>query len=102
MDINKIMEQAQKFQSKLEEIQNKLADIEVEYTSGLDEVTAVVNGKHELLRLNISDKTYEKNNKKVLEDLIIAAINGAMRRADDKAKSEITAATGGIKMPFNM
>ena len=62
-------------------------------------VTAVVNGKHELLSLKIRPEAVDPEDVEMLEDLVIAAVNEASRKADDRLQSEMSKATSGLGLP---
>ena len=99
MDMNQIMKQAQQFQQKLGEMQGELAQKQVTSTVGGGMVTATVNGKHELIGLKIEKEVIDPNDSDMLQDLIVAAVNDAMKQAQDMIQSEMAKLTGGIKIP---
>jgi nucleoid-associated protein EbfC len=99
MDMEQIMKQAQKFQEKLGDIQSDLADQTVSSSVGGGMVSAEVNGKHELLSLKIEKEVINSEDPEMLQDLIIAAVNEAMKKAQDLAQGEMSKLTGGIKIP---
>lgn len=88
MDIQQMMQQAKAMQDKMQEMQEKLADVEVEGTSGGGVVKAVMNCKGESKSISIDDSLMDLNEKDVLEDLIKAAINDAKARSDQKLAEE--------------
>ena len=92
MNMNMI-KQAQKMQQELQE---------KEYTAaaGGGVVTATVNGKHELKNLEIDPEAVDPDDVEMLQDLIVAAVNEAMRRADNDASSSMQKLTGGLGLPF--
>jgi len=94
-DFTKILRQARKLQSQMQEMQEELARREIEATSGGGMVTAVVNGKKELVSLKI-DPQVAGEDLEMLEDLVVAAVNEAMRRADEIIKEEMERITGGL------
>jgi DNA-binding YbaB/EbfC family protein len=97
-DITKILKQARKLQSQMQEIQEELARKEVEASSGGGMVTAKVNGKKELISLKI-DPEVAGEDPEMLEDLIVAAVNEALRRVDEITKEEMGKLTGGLPLP---
>ncbi len=102
MNLGKMMKQAQELQSKMAEMQERLADSEVEGSSGAGMVTAVMNGKNELKRLKIDPSLIDPNDAEVLEDLVIAAVNDARSRVDQHVKEEMSKVTGGLNLPPGM
>lgn len=99
MDMNQIMKQAQQFQQKMGQVQEELAQKQVTSTVGGGMVSATVNGKHELIALKIEKEVIDPNDPVMLQDLIVAAVNDAMKQAQDMAQSEMAKLTGGIKIP---
>jgi DNA-binding YbaB/EbfC family protein len=97
-DITRILKQARKLQSQMQEIQEELARKEVEASSGGGMVTAKVNGKKELVSLKI-DPEVAGEDPEMLEDLIVAAVNEALRRVDEITKEEMGKLTGGLPLP---
>ena len=99
MDMDQIMKQAQQFQQKLAEMQEELAGKEVTSTVGGGMVTATVNGRHELLSLTIEKEVIDPNDPGMLQDLVVAAVNDAMKKAQEMAKSGMSKLTGGLNIP---
>ena len=99
MDMNQIMQQAQQFQQKLGQIQEELAHKQVTSTVGGGMVSVTVNGKHELIDLKIEKEVIDPNEADMLQDLIVAAVNDAMKQAQNMIQSEMAKLTGGIKIP---
>ena len=103
--IGNIMKQAQEMQVNMEKVKNELAKTEVIGRSGGDMVKITMNGKHQVNRVEI-DESVMKDDKEMLEDLIVVAINDANQRVDDVTKermSNVTSSMGlpsGIKLPF--
>ena len=102
MNLGKMMKQAQELQSKMAEMQERLAESEVEGSSGAGMVTAVLNGKNELKRLKIDPSLVDPADVEVLEDLVIAAVNDARARVEQHVKSEMSKLTGGLNLPPGM
>ena len=94
-DFGSLFKQAQEMQSKMAKAQQELGDIEVEGQSGGGMITALVNGKKELLSLNIEDEILDED-KEMLEDLVVAAVNQALQNATKAADEKMSSATGGI------
>ncbi|MFZ5774416.1 MAG: YbaB/EbfC family nucleoid-associated protein [Thermodesulfobacteriota bacterium] len=99
MDMNQIMRQAQQFQQRLAEVQEELAGRTVTSTVGGGMVTATVNGRHELLNLTIEKGAIDPQDPQLLQDMVIAAVNDAMRKAQEMAQAEMAKLTGGMKIP---
>jgi DNA-binding YbaB/EbfC family protein len=98
-NIGKIMKQAQKMQEKMLKMQEELATITVEATSGGGMVTAVVNGRSELVALKIERNVVNPDDIEMLQDLITAAVNEGIRKAQDMIQEEMSKITGGLSIP---
>ncbi len=96
MDIQKMMKQAQQMQ---EVMQKQMADLRVEATAGGGMVTVVVNGAKQLQSLTIDPEVVSKEDVAMLEDLIVAAINDAHRKADEQLSQSMSGLMGGLKVP---
>lgn len=99
MDMNQIMKQAQQFQQRLAEMQEGLAQKQVSSSVGGGMVSATVNGRHELVSLTIDKEAVDPNDTQMLQDLVIAAVNDAMRKAQEMIQAEMGQLTGGIRIP---
>ncbi len=107
MGMGDIMKQAQKMQEKMQKIQDELADLQVEASSGGGMVTVVANGKQEILEVRIDKQVVDPEDVEMLEDLVVAAVNQAMEKAQELANDEMGKAAGdmlgnlpgGFKMP---
>jgi DNA-binding YbaB/EbfC family protein len=97
-----MLKQAQKLQSKIFKLQDELADKTVETTVGGGMVKAVANGKQELLSIKIEPEVVDPNDVQMLEDLIVAAVNDALKKAQEMVTEEMTKLTGGFKIPGMM
>jgi nucleoid-associated protein EbfC len=86
MDIRAMMKQAQKMQ---EQLQKDMEELRVEATSGGGMVTVVTNGAKQLISLKIDPEVVSKDDVEMLQDLILAAINDAHRKADDQLKKKV-------------
>jgi DNA-binding YbaB/EbfC family protein len=94
-----LLKQAQKMQARVSQMQAELADRKVEATAGGGMVTAVVNGRQELVALKLEREVVNPDDVEMLEDLILAAVNEAMSRAGDVAAEEMRKITGGLNLP---
>ena len=93
-----MMKQAQKMQQDLMKIQEELARAEYEAQSGGGMVKAVVNGGKELIRLDINPEIVDPDDVEMLSDMIVAAVNEAMRTTDAAAAQGMSQVTGGLDM----
>lgn len=100
-DLGKMKEMMSQAKQMQEQMEQKLATTVVEATSGGGVVTARMNGKKELLKLKIDPTVMGSSSSdlELLEDLIIAAINEAGRRADDAMKANVQGMMGGLNLP---
>ena len=94
-----IMKQAQAMQQKMMRLQKELEDKEVEATSGGGMVTATVNGKQQVVSLKIEPAVVDPEDTEMLEDLIVAAINEALKKSQEMAQEEMAKITGGLNIP---
>ena len=97
-DFNKILEKAKEIESKVKESQEKIKNILAEGTSGGGDVKVVLNGDGEIQSLFISDKLF-KEDKSLIEDLVIAAHNNAKNNLKTKTSDELSKVTGGFGIP---
>ncbi|MBV1879611.1 MAG: YbaB/EbfC family nucleoid-associated protein [Pseudomonadales bacterium] len=93
-----LMKQAQQMQAKMQTVQDDLANTEVIGESGAGMVSVTMTGRHDVKRVNLDDSLL-KEDKEVLEDLIAAAINDAVRRLERNQKDKMSEITAGIPMP---
>ena len=93
-----MMKQAQKMQQQMLQMQQEMETKEYEATAGGGMVTAAVNGKHELLRLTIDPEAVDPEDVEMLQDMVIAAVNEAMRTADNEAANNMSRLTGGLNL----
>jgi len=97
--MGKLMKQAQQMQAKMMRVQEELESKMVEATSGGGMVTAVVNGKHELVSLKIEKDVVDPADIEMLQDLVVAAVNEGVRKAQEMAQEEMSKLTGGLNIP---
>ncbi len=98
-NITEILKQAQTLQSKLSELSAEAEQKTVEASSGGGMVTAVVNGKLQLVKLRIEPQVATGGDREMLEDLVVAAVNEAIRKAQQMMAEAMTRVTGGLKIP---
>jgi len=97
-DFSKILSQAKELETKMKESQEKIKNITVEGISGTNSVKVILNGEGEITKIDISPETL-KEEKTIIEDLIMAAHNNAKIKLKSKTTEEITKATGGLGIP---
>lgn len=98
-NFGKLMKQAQQMQEKMMRVQEELASRTVEATAGGGMVTAVVNGKNELVSLKIEKEVVDPDDIEMLQDLVVAAVNEGVRKAHEMAAEEMSKVTGGMNIP---
>ncbi|MFO7606429.1 MAG: YbaB/EbfC family nucleoid-associated protein [Desulfurivibrionaceae bacterium] len=99
MDIQKMMEQAREFQAKMAGVQEELANREVTSTVGGGMVSVTVNGRNEIVDLKIEPEVINLDDPRMLQDLIRAAVNDAMKKVLEMSRGEIAKLTGGLNIP---
>ncbi|MCK8826695.1 YbaB/EbfC family nucleoid-associated protein [Natroniella acetigena] len=99
MDMNKMMKQVQKMQGQMAKVQDELAEKTIEASAGGGVVTVVANGKQEIIDIRIDPDAVDPDDTEMLEDLILAAVNEAMREVQDLASKEMGKLTGGMNIP---
>jgi len=97
--LGNIMKQAQQMQQKIARLQQELESREVEATAGGGMVTAVVNGKQQLLSLKIEKAVVDPEDVEMLEDLVTAAVNEALKQSQEMVQQEMGKVTGGMNLP---
>lgn len=98
MNQMQMMKQAQKMQQDLMKMQEEMQSKEYEATAGGGVVTAVVNGQKELLRISIDPETVDPEDVEMLQDMVVAAVNEAMRKADAESAANMSKLTGGLNL----
>ena len=93
-----MIKQAQKMQQDMLRMQEELENKEYEASVGGGVVTARVNGKHEVLALNIKPEAVDPEDVEMLQDMVMAAVNEAMRKADGEASQNMSRLTGGLNL----
>ncbi len=102
VNFGNMMKQAQELQKKMAEAQNKLNEIEVEGTSGGGLVKIKSTAKGTIKNIFIDDSLLKVEEKEILEDLIVAAINDAKQKGETAAQDQIKSLTGGLSLPPGM
>lgn len=95
-NIGNLMKQAQKMQKDMEKIQEELKDKIVEASAGGGAITVVATAKKEIKEINIKPEVVDPDDVEMLQDLILAAVNEALRKADEMANAEMGKVTGGL------
>ncbi len=99
MDMAKLLRQFQKMQGDMKKIQKEVAKEEVTGSSGGGMVEVTINGKLEVVDIKIEKKLMEEKDKEMLEDLILAAVNKALLKAQQLAKERMGRLAGGLNIP---
>ena len=94
-----LMKQAQQLQAKMAALQENLGRRTVEAAAGGGMVTVVVNGRQELLKLTIEPEVIVAEDRELLQDLILAAVNEGLNRSRELAQGEMRQLTGGLQVP---
>ncbi|NLL46281.1 MAG: YbaB/EbfC family nucleoid-associated protein [Clostridiales bacterium] len=95
-----MIKQAQKMQQELLKMQAEMEEQQYSATAGGGAVTATVNGKKELVSVKIEPDAVDADDLEMLEDLIIAAVNEALRKAESSINESMSKITGGLNLPF--
>ncbi|WMJ21933.1 YbaB/EbfC family nucleoid-associated protein [Paludicola sp. MB14-C6] len=95
-----MLKQAQKMQEDMAALTEELEAKNYEVTVGGGAVKAVINGKKEIVALDIKPEVVDAEDVEMLQDLIISAVNEAIRKAETDSETEMNKITGGMKMPF--
>lgn len=98
-NMNKMMKQVQKMQKDMMKLQDELMEKTVEATAGGGVVKAVANGKKELVSIELDPEVVDPDDVEMLADLVMAAVNEALQKAEDMVTKEMSKITGGMKMP---
>ena len=99
-NLNTMIRQAQKMQQDMMKAQEELETKTYEAAAGGGVVTAAVSGKKELVSVALDPEAVDPDDVEMLQDLIVAAVNEALRKASDDAASQMSKLTGGLNLPF--
>jgi DNA-binding YbaB/EbfC family protein len=94
-----ILKQAQDMQRRMQKVQEELKERVVEFAAGGGMVSAQANGAQELLSVKISKDVVDPNDIGMLEDLVVAAVNGVLKKANELNQKELGKVTGGLNIP---
>jgi nucleoid-associated protein EbfC len=97
-----LLNQAKKMQENFQKLQKEMEDKTVDGQSGGGMVACVVNGRQEVISLTVSEEVWKEQDKEMLEDLIVAAINEGLDKSKEMWKDELSKITGGMQLPFGM
>ncbi len=93
------LKQAQELQAKLAKAQQELAEMTTEATSGGGAVRVVIDGQQRVRSVDISPEVVNAEDVELLEDMVLTAVNEAIRKSQEMAASHLSSLTGGLKMP---
>lgn len=98
-NMNNMMKKVQKMQKEMARAQQEIQEKEFSSTAGGGVIEAVVNGKKELVKINIDEDVVDPEDTEMLEDLVVAAVNDALKKADEYTQREMGKLTGNINIP---
>lgn len=101
-NLGNMLKEAQKLQSRMAEMQEKLAEVEINGSAGGGMVVVTLNGKGEMRQVKIDPSLLEPNEVEILEDLIVAANNDAKVKVESHLQEEMSKMTGGMDLPGGM
>jgi DNA-binding YbaB/EbfC family protein len=96
-----LMKQAQKMQEDMQKAQEEVANLEVEGQAGGGMVKVVMNGRHEIRKVTLDDSLMQ-DDKEMIEDLLAAAVNDAVRRVEKQTQEKMAGVTAGLNLPGGM
>jgi DNA-binding YbaB/EbfC family protein len=96
--IGEFVRQAQKLQAQMAKVQEEMAAKTVEGSAGGGMVTAIANGKQEVMSIKIDPEVVDPNDIEMLQDLVVAAANDALKKAQEMVTSEMSKLTGGLNL----
>jgi len=99
--LGNMMKQAQKMQADMQKAQEEIANMEVEGQSGGGMVKVQMNGRHEVRRVELDDSLMQ-DDKEMIEDLLAAAVNDAVRRIEQESSEKMSGVTAGMNLPGGM
>ena len=98
-NMGKMMKQVQKMQADMAKLQEELVNRTVESSSGGGMVTVVANGKQEIMSIKINPEAVDPEDVEMLQDMVMAAVNEALRQSQDMVAKEMGKITGGMNIP---
>jgi|TARA_B110000971_G_C19744291_1_gene378982 DNA-binding YbaB/EbfC family protein len=97
-DLTKILDKAKELETKMKESQKRIKNIQAEGVSGANDIKVTLNGENEMIKINLSNKIMRED-KVIIEDLIVAAHNNAKSELKSKTSEEISKSTSGFGIP---
>lgn len=101
-NLGNLMKQAQEMQAKMQEMQERLADVEISGVAGAGMITVTLNGKGEMRQVKIDPSLFNGEDAEVVEDLVVAAFNDAKAKVEAHMQEEMSKITGGLNLPPGM
>ncbi len=98
-NLSGILKQAQKIQERIARIQEEIGDKRVEASAGGGMVRAVANGRQEIVSIEIDPEIIKSGDIELIQDLVVASVNEALRKAKELVAEEVSKATGGLNLP---
>ena len=98
-NLGNIMQQAKKIQERLANVQEEMAERTIEGSAGGGMVTVVANGRQEVMSIKIEPEVVNADDVEMLQDLVQAAVNDALRKSQEMVQQEMAKITGGLKIP---
>ncbi len=98
-NMNQMMKQVKKMQQQMEKAQEELKTKTVETSAGGGMITVVANGQKEILSINIKQEVVDPDDVEMLQDLVLAAVNDALKQVDDMVSKDLGKYTGGLNLP---
>jgi len=99
MNMNQLMKQAQKMQQQMAKMQEEMADKTLEVTAGGGAIKVTVNAEKQITELVISPEVVDPDDVEMLQDLVISAVNEAIRQMEESVNSQMSKITGGVNLP---
>jgi len=99
MNMQQMMKQAQKMQRQMEEMQADMANKSLEVSAGGGAIKVTINGEKQITALTISPDVVDPDDVEMLQDLVISAVNEAIRQMDESASAQMSKITGGMNLP---
>ena len=97
--LGKMMKQAQQLQNKMAKLQEEMSEKTVETSSGGGMVKVVANGRQQLVSIQIEQEVVDPDDVEMLQDLVLAAVNDALTKAQEMVSGEMSKLTGGLNIP---
>ena len=97
--MQQMMKQAKMMQKKMAEVQEELKSMEFEASAGGGAVKARVNGDQEILEIKLNNEMIDADDLDMVEDMVMVAVNDALKQSKDEAKNKMSGLTGGMNLP---